>query len=84
MKRFFQWLLQFLDLQRGAAIFVFTLLASGLVCSWMGLRSAHVYEAIDLTNCVKNRVSEGGPSEPSVERQIAYVREKLRESEAPV
>ena len=48
MKRFFQWLLQFLDLQRGAAIFVFTLLASGLVCSWMGMRSAHVYETIDL------------------------------------
>jgi len=38
-----------------------------------------VYEAVDLTNCVKNRISEGGPSVESVEAQIEYVRECLKQ-----
>ena len=36
-----------------------------------------VYADIDLTACVEKRISEGGTSIASVERQIAYVREKL-------
>ena len=38
-----------------------------------------VYEAIDLDECVKRRISEGGTSVASVERQIKAVREKLEE-----
>ena len=37
-----------------------------------------VYAAVDLTNCVKNRISEGGPSVESVEKQIEYVKNKLK------
>ena len=37
-----------------------------------------VYDAVDLTNCVKNRISEGGPSVESVEKQIEYVKNKLQ------
>ncbi len=36
-----------------------------------------VYADIDLQTCVKKRVSEGGTSPDSVEKQIAWVREKL-------
>ena len=36
-----------------------------------------LYEAIDLMNCVEKRISEGGTSVPSVERQIQYVKECL-------
>ena len=36
-----------------------------------------VYEAISLDTCVKKRISEGGTSVSSVEKQIAYIREKL-------
>ena len=36
-----------------------------------------VYEAIALDTCVKKRISEGGTSVSSVEKQIAYIREKL-------
>jgi argininosuccinate lyase len=38
-----------------------------------------VYEAIDLDECVKRRISEGGTSVASVEKQIKAVREKLEE-----
>jgi argininosuccinate lyase len=36
-----------------------------------------LYEAIDLMVCVEKRISEGGTSVASVEKQINYVREKL-------
>ncbi len=36
-----------------------------------------IYDAIDLDNCVSRRISEGGTSVESVEKQIAFVREKL-------
>ena len=36
-----------------------------------------VFEAIDLDNCVKRRISEGGTSVSSVEAQIEYVKEML-------
>ncbi|MBR2405717.1 MAG: argininosuccinate lyase [Clostridia bacterium] len=36
-----------------------------------------VFEAIDLDACVERRISEGGTSVPSVEAQIAYVKEML-------
>ena len=36
-----------------------------------------VFEAIDLDACVERRISEGGTSVPSVETQIAYVKEML-------
>ena len=38
-----------------------------------------VYKAIDLDECVKRRVSDGGTSVESVEKQIAAVRAKLGE-----
>jgi len=37
-----------------------------------------VYEAVDLKVCVERRISEGGTGIASVEKQILYVREKLR------
>ncbi|MBR7116915.1 MAG: argininosuccinate lyase [Clostridia bacterium] len=37
-----------------------------------------VYEAISLKTCVEKRISEGGTSVASVEKQIAYVREQLK------
>ena len=37
-----------------------------------------VYAAIDLQTCVKTRISEGGTSPESVERQIAFVKEQLK------
>ena len=36
-----------------------------------------LYDAIDLMTCVETRISEGGTSVASVEKQIAYVREVL-------
>ncbi len=36
-----------------------------------------LYDEINLTNCVEKRISEGGTSFTSVEKQINYVREKL-------
>ena len=36
-----------------------------------------LYEAIDLKNCMERRVSEGGTSVASVEKQIAFVRKEL-------
>ena len=35
-----------------------------------------VYDAVDLDNCVNRRISEGGTCVSSVEKQIAYIREK--------
>ena len=37
-----------------------------------------LYEAIDLRNCMERRISEGGTSVASVEKQIAYVRRELK------
>ncbi len=37
-----------------------------------------VYEAISLETCVNKRISEGGPTEASVKKQIAYVTEFLK------
>ena len=36
-----------------------------------------LYEAIDLMVCVEKRISEGGTSVASVEKQITYVKELL-------
>ena len=36
-----------------------------------------VYDAIDLKNCVKKRISEGGTSVESVKKQLAYLEETL-------
>ena len=36
-----------------------------------------LYHEIDLTTCVEKRISEGGTSVASVEKQIAYVRTKI-------
>ena len=38
-----------------------------------------LYEAIDLKTCMEKRISEGGTSVASVEKQIAFVRGKLNE-----
>ena len=37
-----------------------------------------VYAAIDLMTCVRTRISEGGTSPDSVERQIALVKERIK------
>ena len=42
------------------------------------LIEADIYEAIDLANCVSKRVSAGGTSVQSVEKQIAEVRKVLK------
>jgi argininosuccinate lyase len=42
------------------------------------LIEADIYEAIDLRNCVQKRVSAGGTSVQSVEKQIAAVRNALK------
>ena len=47
--------------------------------SFCELIEADVYEAVDLETCVKKRISYGGPTAQSVERQIEYVREMLKE-----
>ena len=36
-----------------------------------------LYDAVNLENCVKRRISEGGTSVASVEAQIAYVKTQL-------
>ena len=36
-----------------------------------------LYQDIDLLTCVEKRISLGGTSVPSVEAQIAYVKERL-------
>ena len=36
-----------------------------------------LYDAIDLKNCMEKRISEGGTSVASVEKQIAFVRKEL-------
>ncbi len=38
---------------------------------------SEVYGAIDLTNCVERRISEGGTSVSSVEAQIEYVKKQM-------
>ena len=37
-----------------------------------------LYDAVNLENCVKRRVSEGGTSVQSVEKQIEYVRNQIK------
>ena len=37
-----------------------------------------VYQAIDLLTCVETRISAGGPSKDSLQKQITYVREKAQ------
>ena len=37
-----------------------------------------VYDAVDLQNCVERRISEGGTSISSVEKQIQYAVEKIQ------
>ena len=41
------------------------------------LFTEEVYKAIDLATCVSTRISVGGTSVASVEKQIAYVKDKL-------
>ncbi len=41
--------------------------------AFSGLFEADVYEAVDLTNCVKARTSPGGTSPESVQEQIRYL-----------
>ena len=36
-----------------------------------------LYDAVNLENCVKRRISEGGTSVASVEKQLEFVREKI-------
>jgi len=38
-----------------------------------------VYAAIDLRTCVETRISEGGTSPASVDKQIAFVKEQIKE-----
>ena len=45
--------------------------------SYSDLFDADLYEAIDLMTCVEKRISEGGTSVASVEKQIKYVKEML-------
>ncbi len=40
---------------------------------------AGLYDAISLKNCVSRRMSEGGTALPSVEKQIAFVREQMKQ-----
>ena len=40
-----------------------------------------LYEHIDLSNCVQKRISEGGTSLASVEEQMAYVWQQIRQEE---
>jgi argininosuccinate lyase len=37
-----------------------------------------LYDAVNLENCVKRRISEGGTSIESVEKQIEFVKEQLK------
>ncbi len=45
--------------------------------SFSPLFSEDVYDAVDLENCVSRRISEGGPSISSIEKQIDYVKSRL-------
>ena len=45
--------------------------------SYSDLFEEDLYQAIDLMTCVETRISEGGTSVSSVEKQIAYVKEVL-------
>ena len=45
--------------------------------SFSKLIEADVYDAIDLKNCVSRRISEGGTSQSSVERQIKFIEETI-------
>jgi len=45
--------------------------------SYSELFDTDLYEAIDLMVCVEKRISEGGTSVASVEKQITYVKELL-------
>ena len=47
--------------------------------SYSDLFAPDVYQAVDLAVCVEKRISQGGTSVGSVERQIEYVRKKLQE-----
>ena len=42
--------------------------------SFSPLFSDDIYEAVDLENCVSRRISEGGPSLASIEKQLEFVR----------
>ena len=42
--------------------------------SFSPLFSDDIYEAVDLENCVSRRISEGGPSLSSIEKQLEFVR----------
>ena len=45
--------------------------------SYSDLFSEDLYQDINLVTCVEKRISEGGTSTASVEKQIAYVKEEL-------
>ena len=45
--------------------------------SFSELFEEDVYKDIDLVNCVEKRISEGGTSVASVEKQLAFVKERL-------
>ena len=46
--------------------------------SFSDLFGQDVFEAVDLRTCVEKRISEGGTSVGSVEKQIAFVKEELK------
>ena len=48
--------------------------------SYSPLFDEDIYEAIDLTRCCEGRTSYGGPTKASVLRQVADVRQKLKET----
>ena len=47
-------------------------------CQFSDLFDEDVFDAIDLQKCVEKRLSEGGTSIASVEKQIAWAREQLK------
>ena len=51
--------------------------------SYSDLFDEDLYQDIDLTACVRKRVSEGGTSPASVEAQLAWVRQRLEKEENP-
>ena len=60
--------------------FVLETLPLDIYLSYSDLFSEDIYEAIDLSECLRQRVSEGGPSEASVSAQIEYIRGLLAEN----
>ena len=46
--------------------------------SFSELFESDVYNEISLETCVNKRISEGGTSVKSVEKQLAFVKEKLQ------